>query len=282
MTGIAMVDAEASVDQATQAALFARVRRHTGICMAERKWTLLHGRLRRRLQALSLANYSDYLAVLDHSSEEVGHFIDLVTTNETSFFRTQRIWDYLANTFLPGWHAAHPGKTLQVWSAAASTGEEAYSAAMLFEEFRGTHPGFRYSILGTDIGQGVLAAGRGGQYSGRNIDGLRKVRPLMLEKYFRNDGDIYTLAPVLRSCVTFRPHNLYQSLAHPTAFDLVFLRNVLIYFDDAGQEIVLEHVYRTMAPDAVLLLGESESLNRIKTNFTYEQPLIYRRAPSPS
>lgn len=271
-----MLDIEPSVDPATRTALFARVRKHTGIAMADRKWTLLHGRLRRRLRVLDLSSYHDYLAVLDSSSEEVGHFIDLVTTNETSFFRTPRIWDYLWHGFLPAWHAAHPGGVLQVWSAAASTGEEAYSAAMLFEEFRLAHPDFRYRILGTDIGQRVLETGRAAQYVGRNIDGLRKARPAMLDKYFQCADEIYTAAPALRAAVTFRSHNLYQRLADATRFDLVLLRNVLIYFDEPGQEIVLENVRQSMRPGAVLLLGESESLNRIRTGFAYQQPLIYR------
>lgn len=277
-----MFDTEANVDLTTQKALFARVRRHTGIAMADRKWTLLHGRLRRRLQALSLSSYGEYIAVLDSSTDEVGHFIDLVTTNETSFFRTQRIWDYLWHGFLPAWHAAHPGDTLHVWSAAASTGEEAYSAAMLFEEFREKHPDFRYRILGTDIAKRVLDAGRAGQYLGRNIDGLRKAHPARLEKYFQRDDEVYSVVPALRPHITFRTHSLYQPLADAPCFDLVLLRNVLIYFDEPGQETVLEHVRQAMAPQAVLLLGESESLNRIRTGFAYQQPLIYRNEHAPT
>lgn len=277
-----MLETEVTVDPAIQAALFARVRRHTGIAMAERKWTLLQGRLRRRLQALSLSSYGDYLAVLDSSNDEVGRFIDLVTTNETSFFRTPRIWDYLWHGFLPAWHAAHPGNVLQVWSAAASTGEEAYSLAMLCEEFREKHPDFRYRILGTDIAGGVLETGRAGHYLGRNIDGLRKARPAMLEKYFLGVDEVYTASPTLRAAVNFRPHNLYQRLEEPTRFDLVLLRNVLIYFDESGQETVLENVRQSMSPRAVLLVGESESLNRLRTGFAYQQPLIYRNDHPPA
>ena len=277
-----MSESDATADPATQAALFARVRRHTGIAMAERKWTLLHGRLRRRLQALALSSYRDYLAVLDGSADEVGHFIDLVTTNETSFFRTPRIWDYLWHGFLPAWHAAHPGGTLQAWSAAASTGEEAYSLAMLCEEFRARHADFRYRILATDIARRVLDAAAAGRYLGRNVDGLRKARPAMLEKYFRRDGETFAVAPELRAHVGFRTHHLYRPLAGAERFDLVLLRNVLIYFDEAGQEAVLENVRRSMAPRAVLLVGESESLNRLRTGFAYQQPLIYRNERAPA
>lgn len=271
-----MLDIEALVDPVIQRLLFAQVRRHTGIDMPDHKWTLLHGRLQRRVQALSLSSYSEYLAVLDSSADEVGHFIDLVTTNETSFFRTPRIWSYLWQDFLPAWHAAHAGATLQMWSAAASTGEEAYSAAMLFEDFRDQHPDFNYRILGTDIAQRVLDVGSAGEYLGRNVDGLKKARPGMLERYFTHDGTAHCVTSSLRSHVTFRPHNLYRRLVDPARFDLVLLRNVLIYFDDAGQEAVLETVRQSMSPKAMLLVGESESLNRLSTSFIYRQPLIYQ------
>lgn len=269
-------ETDAGVDPAIQAALFARVRRFTGIAMTDRKWTLLHGRLRRRLQALALSNYGDYLAVLDSSSGEISRFIDVVTTNETSFFRTPRIWDYLWRDFLPAWYVAHPGGTLRIWSAAASTGEEAYSLAMLCEEFRETHTDFQYRILGTDIAAGVVDTARIGDYQGRNIDRLRQDRPCMLEKYFLNVDSVYTVVPTLRAAVNFRIHNLYQRLNEPVRFDLVLLRNVLIYFDGTDQEAVLENLRHSMTEEAALVVGESESLSRLHTGFAYQQPLIYR------
>ena len=271
-----MFDREAAVDPSIREALFAQVRLHTGIVMAERKWTMLHGRLRRRLQELQLSGYEAYLALLGRSKHEVGCFIDLVTTNETSFFRTPRIWQYLEEHFFPRWHAAHPGATMQIWSAAASTGEEGYSLAMLANEFRQKHPDFSYRILATDISQAVLDVAAAGSYAGRNAKGLQASRPEMVERYFVPEGDGYTARPALKAHLTFRPHNLYQDLTEPTRFDLVLLRNVLIYFDEPGQEAVVERVRRAMAPESTLIIGESESLHRIRSGFTYEQPLIYR------
>ncbi|MET4674821.1 MULTISPECIES: CheR family methyltransferase [unclassified Luteibacter] len=276
-----MFDTEAIVGPATREALFAQVRRHTGIVMAERKWTLLHGRLRRRLQQLDLPGYDDYLTVLDSSTQEVARFIDLVTTNETSFFRTPRIWQYLADDFFPNWYTTHAGRTMNIWSAAASTGEEAYSLAMLAEEFQRTHRDFQYRILGTDIGQGVLDVGVAGTYAGRNAEGLNKNRPEMAKKYFERHADTLRAVPSLRNHITFRQHNLYRHWPEPTRFDLVLLRNVLIYFDEAGQEAVVENVRHSMTSDAVLVIGESESLHRIATGFAYQQPLIYRNAKPP-
>ena len=239
---------------------------------------MLHGRLRRRLHELQLSGYEAYLGLLGRSKHEVNCFIDLVTTNETSFFRTPRIWQYLEETFFPRWYEAHAGKTLNIWSAAASTGEEGYSLAMLGNEFRLRHPDFSYRILATDISQAVLDVAAAGKYTGRNAKGLQTSRPGMVERYFVPEGDGYTARPALKAHLTFRPHNLYQDLAEATRFDLVLLRNVLIYFDESGQETVVEGVRRAMAPGATLIIGESESLHRIKSGFTYEQPLIYQNA----
>lgn len=271
------MEIDSEIDLGTQRALLERVHRHTGIFMAEKKWTLLQGRLRRRLQALMLDSYRDYLAVLQTRPEELSHFVNLVTTNETSFFRTPRIWDYLENRLLPQWFDAHRGATLQVWSAAASTGEEAYSMAMLCEEFRARHPAFKCQIVGTDIASDVLAVGTAGRYQGRNIDGLRRNRPALFDRYFQADGDGFVVSPALRAHVSFRQHHLYKRLLGVSGFNLTLLRNVLIYFDDDGQRSVLEQARSVMAPGSVLIIGESESLTRLNVGFEFEYPQVYRR-----
>lgn len=271
------MDIENEIDLATQRALLDKVHRHTGIHMAERKWTLLQGRLRRRLQTLALSRYRDYLAVLEAQPDEVGAFINLVTTNETSFFRTPRIWDHLWQQLLPEWFRQHRGATLQLWSAAASTGEEAYSMAMMCEEFREHHPAFKYQILATDIASQVLAVGKAGHYQGKSIDGLKRSKPAWLAKYFQASEEGYTVSSTLRSHVVFREHHLHKRLDGATRFDITLLRNVLIYFDEEGQCGVLENVRRAMSPNSVLIIGESESLTRLNVGFEFEQPLIYRR-----
>lgn len=264
------------IDLATRRAFFEQVRRHTGIAMSERKWTMLEGRLRRRVTALALTGYRDYLRVLDEQPDEVRDFIDLVTTNETSFFRTPRIWEYFAQQFLPQWFDAHRGATLRLWSAAASTGEEAYTTAMLCEAFRLQHPAFRYQIVGTDISEGVLRQASAGMYRGRNADALRSAHPELVQKHFQTRDDGMQASAALRAHVSFRQHNLYETPRGIGPVDLAFLRNVLIYFDADGQQAVLENVRRAMVPDGVLIVGESESLSRFSTGFTFEQPLIYR------
>jgi chemotaxis protein methyltransferase CheR len=276
------VDTEREVDQATRRAFFDQVRRHTGIAMSERKWTLLEGRLRRRLRELALSGYRDYLHVLEAKPDEVRDFIDLVTTNETSFFRTPRIWEYFAGQFLPRWFDQHADTPLRVWSAAASSGEEAYTVAMLCEEFRSRHPGFRYRILATDIGDAILRKAAAAHYQGRSIDGLKETHPDLLAKYFIAAEGGFSAGPALRTNVSFRKHNLHEPPARDIGpMDVTLLRNVLIYFDTEGQQAVLENVRRAMAPNGVLIVGESESLSRFDMGFGFEQPLIYRNEARP-
>lgn len=148
--------------------------------------------------------------------------------------------------------------------------------AMLCEEFRELHPAFKYHILATDIASQVLQAGRAGRYQGRSVDGLLRARPAMAAKYVEADGDGFTVSPSLRAHVVFREHHLHKRLDGAARFDITLLRNVLIYFDDEGQRTVLEHVRRAMAPDGVLIIGESESLTRLNVGFEFDQPLIYR------
>ncbi|WP_321929578.1 CheR family methyltransferase [Paraburkholderia guartelaensis] len=270
------MDIDQDAELPVRNALFEQVRRHTGIAMNERKWTMLKGRLRRRIMTLGLPDYRDYLRVLDGSTDEVRDFIDLVTTNETSFFRTPRIWEYLAREFLPRWAAKRSGEPLRIWSAAASSGEEAWTTAMLCEEFRLQHPSLRYAIVGTDISDGILANARAGNYAGRSMEGLRQQRPELVHRYFHGDSAAISVNEALRSHVSFRRHNLYDVPRDLGPFDLVLLRNVLIYFDLEGQKAVLANVRRAMRPGAVLIVGESESLSRVAAGFAFEQPLIYR------
>ena len=265
-------------DVATRTALFEQVRRHTGIAMNERKWPLLAGRLRRRLYALKLSGYDAYLRVLERNADEIPDFVDLVTTNETSFFRTPRIWEYFAQQYLPRWFAAHAGGTLRIWSAASSSGEEAYTAAMLCEEFRARHPSFQYGIVGTDIAGAILRKAARGYFHGRNIDTFRLVHPDLFDKYFVADGDGFSIGPALRARIQFRKHNLHQAPRDIGPIDFALLRNVLIYFDVAGQQCVLDNVRRAMVAGGTLVVGESESLSRFDTEFVFEQPLIYRNA----
>jgi chemotaxis protein methyltransferase CheR len=256
------------------------VRRHTGIAMTERKRVLLEGRLRPRLKQLALGSYEQYLSVVQAGGAEVQEFINMVTTNDTRFFRTPAVWDYFLTRFLPQWRQSHRGQCLRIWSAAAASGEEAYSIAMLCQEFTRQHPDFRYRILASDISTDVLKSAVDGCYGGRSAELLRLSHPQLARRYFEACGAVLRVAPELAANIEFAAHNLLTPLAPASPFDLVFLRNVLIYFDEENQYRVLEQVATAMAGDARLLLGEQESITRLNTAFAYEQAHVYHRGPS--
>ena len=265
----------AGIQPATLSALIALVREHTGIAMTDRKSSLLERRLRPRMLALDIGSYQGYVQRVRDDDAEVPHFIDLVTTNDTQFFRTPHVWDYVEREFLPRWWRAHPGQTLKVWSAAASSGEELYSIAMLCDRFQAATPGFRYRILATDISHQILALARAGKYAGRSVERLRASHPEWVKKYFNARGDSLQVADALKQHVTLAQHNLLTPLRPRQKFDLVFLRNVLIYFDQEHQQTVLQQVRHSMAPQARLILGESESITGLDTACQFERPLIY-------
>lgn len=264
------------LDQVTLMALIALVRKHTGIAMSERKRSLLERRLRPRMAALALNDYRTYLDRVEQDRDEVLHFIDLVTTNDTLFFRTPQVWAYLEQEFLPRWRAGHPGQRLEIWSAAAASGEELYSLAMVCEEFAAAHPGFRYRIVGTDISRHMLALARAGRYAGRSVERLRTSHPARLEKYFKPlpDGGVQ-VQDMLGRHIELHSHNLLRPLRPPQQFDLVLLRNVLIYFDAPSQQALLQQARGSMAPHAVMIIGESESISNLNTAYQLDRPMIY-------
>ncbi|MBB5368312.1 MULTISPECIES: protein-glutamate O-methyltransferase CheR [unclassified Janthinobacterium] len=256
--------------------LIALVREHTGIAMTQRKSILLERRLQPRLQALSLHSYQDYLDRVVSDRDEVAHFIDLVTTNDTLFFRTPQVWDYFRDRYLPGWTRAHPGQTLKIWSAAAASGEELYSIAMLCEQFQQQVPSFRYQILASDISQQILNAAKAGQYSGRSVERIRLSHPDLLRKYFTASPYGVQVNEQLKHNVSFALHNLLEPLRPAQRFDVVFLRNVLIYFDAEHQETVLRQARHSLKDDGRLILGESETIARLGTGYQFEFPMIYK------
>jgi chemotaxis protein methyltransferase CheR len=270
-----IVATSAGLNPATLSALIALVRKHTGIAMSERKSVLLERRLRPRMQLLAIGSYQDYLDKVEQDRAEVPHFIDLVTTNDTLFFRTPQVWDYVEKEFLPQWWAAHPGRRLAIWSAAAASGEELYSMAMLCEEFAVATPGFSYQIHATDISQQILAAARAGRYSGRSVERIQASHPDWVKKYFRPSGDGLQVVDSLKQHVELAQHNLLTPLKPHKQFDLVLLRNVLIYFDQEHVQTVLRQARLSMAQHARLILGESESIGGLDTAYRYERPMVY-------
>jgi chemotaxis protein methyltransferase CheR len=252
----------------------------TGISVAPNRSSMVEGRLRKRVMALSLPSYESYFKLLREERTEQINFIDLITTNETYFYRTPRVWDFIEKKFLPEWVETHPKTIFSAWSAASSSGEEAHTLGILCQAFKEKNPSFLYQITGTDISEEMVSLCREGQYRGRSLEVFKKTRPELVERYMRktqNDG--FEVIPEIKGRLRFQKHNLFHTLVAKEKYHLVLLRNVLIYFKAPDQEKVISLIGPRMADDGVMIIGESESLTHINTPFKSIEPLVYKLNP---
>lgn len=251
----------------------------TGITIPLQKKTMVVFRLRKRLAQLNHPPLKEYAARVRKDRSEQQTFINLLTTNETHFFRTPRIWRYFREEFLPEFQASRGTDVLRVWSAAASTGEEACSIAMSCHDVQLRHPSFRFQVLATDVDTEVLAKAESGQFNAKTVDRLRESNPDMFSRHFKPSGsDLYEIDAQLKRNIKFMPHNLMDRPRLLASQDIVFLRNVLIYFRGPEQEKILQQIGAAMAPGTILILGESESISALETPFTFVYPQIYRKS----
>ena len=207
-------------------------------------------------------------------------FIDLITTNETHFFRTSRVWNYLERVFIPQWFKENYGKEFQVWSAAASSGEEAHSLGVTGHCFRLSHPEFDFRITGTDISGDMVQKCEEGIYHGKSIEAFSNSKPGEFSICMERAGKGYKAIPDIRRKMKFKQHNLFNQFQSSVKFDLILLRNVLIYFKREDQEKVLDNITPLLSDRGILIIGESESLSYIRTSFESVEPLIYRKIAS--
>ena len=257
------------------------VKSYTGITMEERKRELLGTRIRPQMRRLKIFKYEEYIDCIQNNPLEKQKFINLATTNETHFFRTESIWKYFENEFLPNWWLSNKGQTLRIWSAASSTGAEAYSIMMLCEEFRTKEFAFQYHVYGSDMCTDVLEIANQGIYGDKVLAELKLKRPMLHQKYFNVISSTQSqIKDEFRKQVEFAVHHLHIKSSRKEFYDLIFLRNVMIYFNEPDQEMVLRHMKENLKKDGILIMGESESLARLKTDFQYSLPLIYKKAAS--
>ncbi|MBU6260679.1 MAG: protein-glutamate O-methyltransferase CheR [Burkholderiales bacterium] len=266
------------MDGATLRRVLQLVREHTGISMNASKRTMLQARLRPRLRRLGLAGWSEYLQRLGADDAELQPFIDAVTTHQTAFFRTPRVWRYLREVLLPAWAARAPPRPLRVWSAAASTGEEACTMAICCEELRRAHADLDYEIVASDIGVAALAHARRGLYEGPGVAAFRDAEPELFERHNAlRASDRFELAAPLRRRIEYRRHNLLDDGPWRDHFDLVLLRNVLIYFNADATRRIVQRSAAALREQGVLVIGEAESLSSMDVPLRFLQPQIYAR-----
>ncbi len=246
-----------------------------GISLADSKKVLLVGRLGKRLRAHGMATYAEYFKLISSGSDpaELQMMVELLTTNETYFFREEKHFDFLADQIaakLP------PGRQLDIWSAAASTGEEIYTICMTLADTLGVSGA--WSVMGSDINTQVLALARSGHYP---MEKARGLPPEYLRKYclkgVRQHEGTFLIAPELRSHTRFIQVNLNQPLPGSIGkFHVIFLRNVMIYFDNDTKRQVVDRLINQLHPGGYFIVGHSESLNGLTDRLTPVQPTIYR------
>ncbi|MEM9165963.1 MAG: protein-glutamate O-methyltransferase CheR [Planctomycetota bacterium] len=257
----------------------------SGIHFPDNKKYVLESRLGHRLGELEIEDFDQYIALLSmgpYQTEEFQEMFNRITINETSFFRNEPQLDVFEKTILPEMlDKRSSNKRLRLWSAACSSGEEPYTMAMQLHRSLGIRlADWRVEILGTDISEKCLNIAAGGRYSSY---ALRSTPDLVKQRYFKQEGMFYDLDLGIRSMVSFDKHNLKDRMAakrHGT-WDVIFCRNVMIYFDDAMKKQVVETFYDQLADDGYLFIGHSESLRNLGVPFEQipiPEGFCYRKA----
>ncbi len=254
-----------------------------GIHLNEDKRTMVEARVKRRLKNLHLTSYHEYCNYLFSQKghkEEMVHFIDVVTTNKTDFFREPRHFEFLTQKALPDLIAqAQYGRPMLIWSAGCSTGEEPYTMAIVLSEYAATHPGFRFRILATDICTTVLEKAQAGVYT---TDVVAPVPPSLRTKYFMRSrdraSDRMRVVPELRETIDFRRLNFMDNeYGLASKADAIFCRNVIIYFDRPTQQRILGRLAGNLVPNGYMFVGHSETLHDMNLPLTPVAPATYRR-----
>lgn len=248
------------------------VYKQSGIYFTETKKYLLEGKIAKRLTTLGMSKFDEYLRYVQspQGRAELPALYEAITINETYFFRSEPQFDAMISVLLPEIIAAKkdtPSPTVRIWSAASSSGEEAYTTAILInEKIKPQYPSVKFNIVGTDINNAVLETARSGIYRDYAI---RNVPPLLMKKYFRREEDRYHLSEDIKKQVTFTNLNLFDlnAMRSMTSFDIIFCCNVLIYFDVASKQKVISALHSALNKNSFLFIGYSESLHGISKSF---------------
>lgn len=248
--------------------------RIAGISMSPAKKPLISSRLAKRLKHHQLASYGAYFSFITSArgKEELQEAVDSLTTNETHFFREPKHFDFLRQRLIP---ARLPGKALRIWSAACSSGEEPYSIAMVLDELLGKEP---WEVVASDLSTRVLDKARSGLFPIERVSEIPKpyLARYCLKGIDEQDGTLL-IEKSLRDRVHFISHNLMQAPPRLELFDVIFLRNVMIYFDQETKRQVVSRLLPLLRPGGHFLVGHSESLNGVTDELRLVVPAVYRK-----
>jgi chemotaxis protein methyltransferase CheR len=254
------------------------VRGSIGISLADSKRELVYGRLARRVRHLGLGSFAEYLACLEAGAEaELEQFCNAITTNLTAFFRERHHFEFLARDVLPALLRRNArSRRIRIWSAGCSTGEEPYSIAMVVRETLGGLSGWDLRILATDVDSSVLAHAKTGIYDAERFE---RAEGLRRDRWFRPvaGGRRHEAGPELKALIAFRRLNLIEPWPMRGPFDVIFCRNVIIYFDKETQRDVVGRMAGLQRDGDHLILGHSESLLNVTDRYGLASRTIHRR-----
>jgi chemotaxis protein methyltransferase CheR len=245
---------------------------NTGIYFQDNKKYLLESRLQKRINYLKLKSFEEYFNLIrfkGNLNDELKYLYEVITINETFFFRNQPQFDALVSKILPEIIKTKSkiDKKIRIWSAASSSGEEAYTIALMFNDLvKPKFPGIELEVVGTDINHAVIKTAQRGIYKDYSI---RNTSPYYLKKYFTKTSNGYEIDPKIKSMVKFKELNLNNSITMRamTNFDVIFCANVLIYFDKKSKMRTVQHLYNSLKPNGYLFIGYAETLHGISKAF---------------
>jgi len=251
--------------------------RKTGIVLHEKK-ILIEGRLENYLVQNGYNTYHEFFdeVLNDVTGEKAVALVDRLTTNHTYFLREKSHFDFFKETILPEIKKKYAKeKDLRIWSAACSTGEEPYTIAMYISDFFSLEQDWDTTILATDISRRVLESAQKGIYLSEQVNVLPEV---WQRRYTRKVDEMHNqISPLLRKNVEFRLFNLMNPFPFKKKFQCIFLRNVMIYFDEGTKQRLIDKIYDALEPGGYLIIGQTESLDRTKTKFKYVMPSVFKK-----
>ncbi|MES2028910.1 MAG: protein-glutamate O-methyltransferase CheR [Pseudomonadota bacterium] len=263
------------------------LKERSGLDLSADKQYLVESRLMPLARKASLSGIEELVQKIKNGSSAVASdVVEAMTTNETFFFRDKVPFDHLRDVVLPEMIQARAArKSLRIWCAAASTGQEPYSIAMTIKEMSAQLAGWRIEIIGTDISQQVLEKSKSGIYTQFEVQ--RGLPIQLLVKYFKQIGEMWQINPDIRSMIQYRPLNLLLDFSSLGKFDIIFCRNVLIYFDQDMKTQIFGRLAKCMEPDGFLALGAAETVVGLTDAFKPHadkrglyRPNMVRAAPS--
>ena len=249
-----------------------------GIYLSQKR-QLIIGRLSNTVVSMGYSTFTEYIEHIlsQKNPQDIELMLNKLTTNYTFFLRESAHFDYFRDTVLPYLEKTKRDHVLSIWSAGCSSGQEPYTLSMILKEYFGSKAGnWDTRVLATDISQNALKAAASGIY---DEESLSAIPSAWKQKYFKrtNEAGVYQVADVLKNNVIFRTFNLMDPIRFKLKFDVIFCRNVMIYFDQQTKDALVQRFFNATVPGGYLFIGHSESLNKATTPYKYLMPSAYRK-----